>query len=393
VSLRLVDSLEDRLERALAIAASFQALGAERRIELLLAAKERLESSMEAHVDELARTSGLRSANVRWGLSTTFEAVTREALTSIVRSAQSAGPKGSIMRPRGLHALILSGNVFTAALRALYVPLCLGNPVIAKASPRNDLFAHLLARALVETDPIFRDAVAVVTFSSRESDLVELLLERCHTVAAYGSDETIRALRRRLGAGVRFLPHGHGLGLAYVEGDGTDDEVAAFADDVIAYDQRGCLSPHALIITGDARAFAARLQKALAAASFRRPRGSLPMDVGAAQVQWRGVAHARGELFEGLDFAIAVESASRPRLSPGYRNVSILSIDNREAFGALAGSFGAHLKAVGVGGMQPSELSLRLGCVPRVCALGEMQRPPLEAAWEGAPAHEGLVAY
>jgi hypothetical protein len=393
VSLRLVDSLEDRLERALAIAARFEALGAERRVELLLAATARLESSIEPHVDELARTSGLRNANVRWGLSTTFETVTKDALTSIVRSAEAAGPKGSLMRPRGLHALILSGNVFTAALRALYVPLCLGNPVIAKASARSDLFAHLLTRALVETDPVFRDAVAVVTFSSRESDLVALLLGRCHTVAAYGSDETIRALRLRLGAGVRFLPHGHGLGLAFVEGDGTDDEVAAFADDVTAYDQRGCLSPHALLLTGDARGFAARLQKALAAASFRRPRGSLPIDVGAAQVQWRGVAQARGELFEGLDFSIAVERATRPRLSPGYRNVSIVGVEDRDAFIALAGSFGAHLKAVGVGGMRPSELSLRLGCVPRICALGQMQRPPLEAAWEGAPAHDGLVAY
>jgi hypothetical protein len=297
------------------------------------------------------------------------------------------------MRPRGVHAVVLSGNVFTAALRALYVPLCLGNPVIAKASARSDLFAHLLVGSLAATDPIFRDAAAVVTFSSDESDLTELLLSRAHTVAAYGSDETIRALRTHLGSGVRFLPHGHGLGLAYLEGDGTDDEVRAFAEDVIAYDQRGCLSPHALLLTGDAHAFAARLQRALAASSFRRPRGSLPVEVGAAQIQWRGVAEARGELFEGLDFAISVEHTHRPRLSPGYRNVSIVKVEDRAAFVSLAKTFGAHLKAVGVGGISPDALELAPGCFPRLCALGQMQRPALETSWEGAPAHEGLVAY
>ena len=42
MSLRLVDSLEDRLERARAVAPRFEALGEERRIELLLRATETL---------------------------------------------------------------------------------------------------------------------------------------------------------------------------------------------------------------------------------------------------------------------------------------------------------------------------------------------------------------
>lgn len=393
MSLRLVDSLEDRLERARAVAPRFEALGEERRIELLLRATETLRELAASQQEALAGSSGLRVSNVRWGVETTLESVTADALASIVHHARLAGPARTTMRPRGVHAVILAGNVFTASLRALYVPLCLGNPVIAKASPRSDLFAHLVARALSETDPIFRDAAAVVTFSSDEVALTDLLLSRAHTVAAYGSDETIRAIQMRLGSGTRLLPHGHGLGLAYIEGEGTDADAEAFAEDVIAYDQRGCLSPHALLTTGDAHAFAERLRKALSGASFRRPRGSLPVEVGAAQVQWRGVAQARGDLFEGLDFAVSVEGAGRPRLSPGYRNVSITTVADRAEFVRIASSFGAHLKAVGVGGIEPQALALPPGSVPRISKLGAMQRPPIDAPWEGAPPHDGLVAY
>ena len=72
------------------------------------------------------------------------------------------------------------------------------------------------------------------------------------------------------------------------------------------------------------RRVAGALAEALAAMGRRFPRGPLPADVGAQQLQWRGVGAARGELFEGDGYAVSYEGRGALRLGPGYRNVWVL---------------------------------------------------------------------
>lgn len=395
MSLRLVDSIADRLARALAAEEALDALGGEKRAELMMSALTIFEANARRSITALESSSGLKKANVIKGLNETLESITMERLLAILERAERAAPPGTRAAPLGLHLTILPSNVFTAPLRAMLLPLLFGNPVIAKASSRGDCLAHLFAEAIAEVDPLMRDALFVITFSSSERALLERLLVQAKSVAAYGTDQTVRAIRELLPAQTRYQAHGSGLGLAILDGEVGDEILSRFAEDIIAYDQRGCLSPHALYIRGDCEEAASALERALTAASFRRPRGAIPLELASAQLQWRAVGEARGELIEGHDFAITIEPEGPPRISPGYRNIAIIPLRSADEFRQIAKGLGQRLKALGIESEEREAIvkSLPPLAVPRVSSLGAMQRPAIDEPWEGLAPHEGFVIY
>lgn len=189
------------------------------------------------------------------------------------------------------------------------------------------------------------------------------------------------------------MGHGHGLGLGWVSRDADLDAAARdLALDVAAYDQRGCMSPHAIGVErgADRERFSRALAASLEELATSLPRGALPTDVGAAQVQWRGVAAARGILREGDGWAVADEGAQAPRVSPGWRNVMVFEAPSAAAFAERASAFGGHLKAIGVAGDRHAVASALLpGVSPRVCRAGTMQTPALTVYADGLPPWDG----
>jgi hypothetical protein len=179
----------------------------------------------------------------------------------------------------------------------------------------------------------------------------------------------------------------------------AEQAARAFATDVIAYDQRGCMSPHALWVERGAAVSCAELgalvHEALAALARELPRGPLPLEAAAQQLSYRGISAMRGVLHEGRAHAVAVEDAGVLRLSPGHRNVQVLGVDDAEALMQRLAPLGSHLKCLGVAGLAPASLAaaLPMRVAPRLCALGSMQRPPVDALADGVPAWEGLLRY
>ena len=98
------------------------------------------------------------------------------------------------------------------------------------------------------------------------------------------------------------LPPGRGLGVvapaasANANDDSVDALAAAFALDVAAYDQRGCLSPQVLYVQENGwvspQRFAERLHHALRKVAVTLPRGPIDHHLGAQQLQYRGVGAA-----------------------------------------------------------------------------------------------------
>ncbi len=354
----------------------------------------------ERHLGRLARErlpgqTGLSLEMVAWALQATFDGLP-EALAEAAR--RMAAPPGLRAAPHRLGALVLAGNVFTACVQPLSMALLAQTPVVAKASSRDDGLPRLFAAALAEVDPELAAACAVVTFPGEASGLTDVLLARASVVSAYGSDATLRALRERLGPGATLIPHGHGLGLGFASARALDDDLEGvarrFARDVAAYDQRGCMSPHAILVEGEARAepFGRALAAALDDLERELPRGALPRDAGPAQIQWRGVAATRGPLFEGRASAVAVElepAAIRP--SPGYRNALVRPVGSVDGVTVAADALGAHLKTLGVAGPLDAVLTrLPPSVACRVCRAGEMQRPDLLSLADGRLPWDGL---
>lgn len=344
----------------------------------------------------LPASTGLTLPMVAWALATTFERAGEEELREAARRFDAIAHAA----PGRLSVLVLAGNVFTACVQPISMMLLSRAPLLIKASSRDDVLPRLFHGALAEVDADLADACAVITFPGGTSQLEAPMFARADVVSAYGSDATLAAIRARVPSSSTFLPHGNGAGVGYASVESLADEesaratAAAFALDVAAYDQRGCLSPHAIYVErgGDAQRFAEALSIALGACAQRLPRGALDAETAGAQLQWRGVAAARGGLIERDGWAVSYEADAALRLSPGWRNVLVLDVASADELGESLAVLGHHLKVIGVAG-DPAILarSLPAPLAPRIVPAGEMQRPSLLSLADGRPPWEGLL--
>ncbi len=355
---------------------------------------------------QLADACGLSPAMIAWGLKTSLSLFTEEALLALDARCTAAHPALVRARPGQLAVVVLAGNVFTAAARGIAMPLLFGWPVVAKASSREDVFAALLEIALSAADPELGTCFRAVNIASDDDARAQALFEQADAVSVYGGDNTLNLIRARLSATVSFIPHGHGLGVAVIGKSALSSETQArevaqaLALDVAAYDQRGCLSPHvAWAVRGAAvspLAFAKLAYEALATLKTSLPRGTLPMSTASAQLTWRAQAALRGSLLEGDGFSVANEFEGSLRVSPGYRNLLLLELDDEQELAAKLAPLSTHLKCLGVAGLDDlNALLQRLPArvAPRVCDIGQMQTPPLDALADGLPPWDGLVRF
>ena len=347
---------------------------------------------------EIARRSGLSNLGAEWALDTTLSELRHSSLEGALHTMRRAHA-GYRVTPLRAHAIVLAANVFTACLRPIVWSLLARAPVLVKVATHDEGLAELFAIAASAIDPELGESVAVVSSAGSSAALYERLAARVDVVSAHGGDHAIAAMRAATSATTEFIAHGHGLGAIVVLRSARSSTLAALADaiahDIAAYDQRGCLSPQLILVERGGelspRDLAALVaSQGLASLAVGMPRGPLPIEIGAQQVQWRGVASSLHELFEGDGYAVSFEGGAPVRPSPGYRNIGVHAIDSVADLGALLTPYGPHLKVIAIAGgaervVLPSPLS------PRICAVGEMQRPPLLAATDGLPPWHGLV--
>lgn len=345
---------------------------------------------------QLAASTGLSLAMIEWGLDTSLP-----SNVDVMRDALRQAPA----ERSPVHcAVVLSGNVFTACIRALGWPLLLGANVSVKASSHDDVLPRALLHALTEADAAVARRLQVATFDRSDRASLGSLLTGADVVSVYGSDATIDAIAEACSADQRLVAHGHGLGAAYVpkislHTDAMKTWTQRIARDVAAYDQRGCLSPQVVWIeTANANVvgeFAEHLARALAEIEQQLPRGPLPEAVAIAQQQWRGTRASCGELLEGAHYAVAFQDDALDAFTgPGYRNISVRACADDEALWSHLLPLGEHLKVLGVAldMDQRIDLAARVprGLRPHVVTAGEMQMPPFDAPQDAEAPWFGL---
>jgi hypothetical protein len=334
---------------------------------------------------------------VSWAVRTTLDTIVPGTMEALARGA------GNSDEPLDMLSVILAGNVFTASVRGIVVPLLFGVPVLVKASSREILFPSMLRDALGKADPGLGTSMDVVVFEGGDRESEAALVELADTVAVYGSDETLDAIRERL-VDTALIAHGHGVSMAYCSARAfgrarIDDTISRLGLDVCAYDQRGCLSPQVIFVEENADQTALELagrlaNEGIAPLGRKLPRGPLPPSVGAAQAQWRGVAEVEGTLLVGDDHAIAVADAGQIRWSPGYRNITLVPVSGLDEALVAMDPLGASLKCIGVDPESMQSMRARLNesdaLAAYACPIGEMQTPPLDAPADGHSVWEGL---
>ncbi len=397
-----VETIAPRARRVKAASESLRSVTSSDRAHWLSEAAEYARRAVEEDaplLETLVAETGLSAPMVRWAVDTTLRTLHVQALSELSREAEES-IRGA--KPLEMLSVVLAGNVFTAAVRALFVPLLLGVPVLAKPSSGQTRFVELLVDALRRASPNLGRAADIVRFAGGDLDSEASFVAASNAVSVYGTDKTVEAMASRLPAGLKLIRHGHGVSAAYC-GDAAlapaalPVTAARLALDVAAYDQRGCLSPQVVYVANGARGgeLAHRLSLALDAVEQSLPRGPLPPSTAAAQTQWRGLSEIEGTLYRGDTHAVAVlPSASPLRWSPGYRNVSVVSgCGIGEALDSMRG-FAPHLKCVGTDEGSSDDLTQRLRALSweaYVTPLGTMQTPTLDAPADGRPVTDGLL--
>lgn len=368
--------------------------------------------------------SGLDAEMVRLGLTAFFKTFRAPQLRRFVAEdfanpgvldGFQPTPKGGAVRAFGPDLLVhnWAGNVPALALWSLVCGLLVKAGSVGKLPSAEPLFAGWFAQLLAEVHPPLADCLAVVWWSGAgvESgdDAASALYAQADTVLAYGGNEALDAIRRRLPVTTRFLPHGHKLGLGLVSAAALDTLKAPAlarqaAWDVARYDQQGCYSPHVFYVErGGAvspRAFAAYLAAELANLQQRFPRRALDLDEAAAVAKWEqgvewaalagGKSRAADVLLRGPQarWSLAYSEVLQP-LAPTaqHRSIQVIAVDALDhAIPGLA-AHGRFLQTAGLAAA-PGELYRLAGLlgaagVSRISAIGAMSAP--EAGWH----HDG----
>jgi len=316
-------------------------------------------------VGDLVRTTGLSEEGVHLAFDRHLELDPSDAdLDALVAGAGAAKHV----------VVVLSANVFVAVLRAVAIARAASPSVIVRPSRREPHFA----RALVEAarDPGL--ALAEGAGDARDDAALERLFGG--EVHVYGRDATIAAVRARVGARIRVRGHGAGMGVAVIGAGAALDEAArSLADDVVAFDQRGCLSPRIAFVEGEGRAssFADALHSALTTANERTPRGALHEDERAELSRYGATMAFAGRVASGAGHLLGIAPPGAPLLIPPTGRhlhlVPVASLDEVEAhLAALAPVL------VSVGTDDVARVRPHVPAHARLSLLGAMQRPPLD---------------
>jgi hypothetical protein len=272
--------------------------------------------------------------------------------------------------------VVLAANVCTAALRAIAIAVATAESVTVRPSRRDPVLAGLLSRELIE-DAGFRAHRGAIAIAAQ---LTPMPGDELHI---YGSDETVDHFRDCVDDGVIVRSHGTGLGVALIGADADLSAAASLlAADVVPFDQRGCLSPRAALVEGDAdraTAFAGDLDDALRREGERVPRGALDAGTRAEIAMYRATIDAVGQTFDGPHHLVGLDLAPRTLpLPPAARVVHVVPALAPHA-GVLLTPWSRYVTAIGYAGYGAlADAILKLSPWARRSPLGAMQRPPLD---------------
>jgi acyl-CoA reductase-like NAD-dependent aldehyde dehydrogenase len=331
-------------------------------VRLLQKAARNVIENRTALVAAIVESTGLSTEGVELGLTKHVELHARDAeLAALVDRA------GDVTRV----AVVLSANVFVGALRAVALARAASDDVVVRPSRRDPAFA----RALVEAANAFGDV------NVRVDDDLDIASVEEGEIHVYGRDETIAEMRKQVRPSVRLRGHGSGMGVAWISAEAHVEKAArGLADDVVVFDQRGCLSPRIVLVLGDearASAFADALHAELDRLDVSIPRGAVPADERAAAGRYVATMTYACRALVGSQHAIGVAPPGAPLvLPPPYRTVHVAACASMEEAAKLLAPLAKGVVTVGSDDVAAARVLAPSWA--RIAALGMMQRPPLD---------------
>lgn len=310
---------------------------------------------------------------------------------------------------------IAAGNLPNPTLMSLVLGLLTRSAQFVKCGSGAAFLPRLFAHSLYDADHKLGACLEIAEWRGGNAALEEELFAAADCITATGSDETLAAIRAKLPLRTRFLGYGHRVSFGYVTGEalfghGAKKIVAAAADDVVAWNQLGCLSPHVIYVQRGGECAPEHFAQLLAEELERRetiePRGEVATEVAAGIASRRGIyevraAHSPETLLwhckHSTAWTVVCETDARFSVSCLHRFIYVKAVAELKSVLESADAVRGKVSTVGLAAAEEETPAIvttlaRWG-VTRVCPLGQMQNPPLTWRHDGRPTLGDLVTW
>jgi hypothetical protein len=374
---------------------------------------------------------GFSRATLERGLDHFFKRLTRENFNALLiqefgdakrldeiraTSFEEKYARAAVVNAPEFQVHIAAGNIPNPILTSIIFGLLTRSAQFVKCASGSSFLARLFAHSIYDADPKLGACLEIAEWRGGNPDLENALFAEADCVTATGGDETLDAIRHRLPLRTRFLGYGHRVSFGFVAGEilfGSRAKkiVAAAADDVVAWNQLGCLSPHVIYVQSGGEISPEHFAQLLAEELERReaiePRGELPEEHAAAIASRRGIYEVRAAHSpegtrhwcskDSTAWTVIYEADSRFQMSCLNRFIYVKGVaDLRTALESADGVRGK-VSTVGIAAPEEkiSELATQLARwgATRICPLGQMQNPPLTWRHDGRPALGDIVLW
>ena len=353
--------------------------------------------------------AGLDACFADWTQEKFFMLLTQEFgdPTRLQSFANQPNRTYSMVHGPQLIAHIAPGNLPVPIFQSIAFGLLLRSAQFVKCATGKSLLPRLFGHSLHYVEPGLASSLEIAEWDGGNEVLESSLFTEADCVVASGNDNSINSIRQRLPLTKRLLGYGHRVSFGYVEKQaneimGTQAIISHAADDVVAWNQCGCLSPHVIYVeqfgTLKPERFAEMLAEELEARNEAIPRGPIPTKEAAAISTARrfykireanNVGAMLWESEDTTDWTVVYEDEKQFQRSPLNRFIFIKPIEHIEEALHVLEPIRESVSTVGLAASEARmrELARPLAKwgVPRICAIGQMQRPPLAWRHDGRP--------
>ncbi len=331
-------------------------------------------------------------------------------------AAEQKHNRAAIVNAPEFQVHIAAGNIPNPALTSIAFGLLTRSAQFVKCASGATFLPRLFAHSIYEADPKLGACLEIAGWRGGSIDLETALFAEADCVTATGGDEALAAIRSRLPVKIRFLGYGHRVSFGFVAqevlyGARAKKIAAAAADDVVAWNQLGCLSPHVIYIQlgGEVAPdhFAQLLAEELERREASEPRGELPAEHAAAIASRRGIYEVRAAHSpettrhwcskDSTAWTVVYEADARFQLSCLNRFIYVKGVADLKTALESADNVRGKVSTVGLAAPEEKwdEIATQLARwgATRICPLGQMQNPPLTWRHDGRPVLGDLVIW
>ncbi len=380
---------------------------------------------------ENAKAIGFSRATLERGLNSFFKQLTRENFNALLiqefgdakrldqicaTTIEEKFSRAAIARAPEFQVHICAGNIPNPTLTSIIFGLLLRSAQFAKCASGSSFLPRLFAHSIYDADAKLGACLEIAEWRGGNHDLENVLFAEADCVTATGNDETLDKIRKHLPLKTKFLGYGHRLSFGFVSaevlyGSRGKKIVAAAVDDIVAWNQLGCLSPHVIYVElgGEIAPehFSQLLAEELEKREANEPRGEISTEESAAIAHRRGIYEVRAahspELTQhfcskdSTAWTVIFEADARFQTSCLNRFIYVKPVANLKTALENADAVRGKVSTVGIAAPEEkiSEIPLQLARwgATRICPLGQMQNPPLSWRHDGRSALGDFITW